>query len=290
MAIQSPFLDVRSFAEAEAPARAEESPSPARVGTPFLAVYKFETEGRMDPQSEAYLSFLNELYDDHFNETLTSLVNEAVALREANFANGHSDPRSAGYQAERMLTQHFAPLVAEAETMIRTVASELDRRDPTTLGEEEVEALVDGYHPSTEINPQFEEWLGGLLKRVVNTGLNLAKGAAGAIAKWGLGPILNKLLALVKPLIKRVVESAIDRLPANLQPMARMLRDKLPFLNESRRARRPRQRRSGPMRSPRSRTNSTTRSPISCSPRARPNRIWRLPGPSTRRRRQTSIR
>jgi hypothetical protein len=231
MATQSPFLDVRSFAEAEAPV-AEESPSHDQFATPFLAVYKYETEGQIDPQAEAYLSFLNELYDERFNEMLMGLVNEAVTLREANFTNGQADPRAAGDQAERMLTQHFAPLVAEAETMIRTVASELERRDPTTLSEEEVEALVDGYHTSSEINPQFEEWLGGLLKRVVKTGLNLASGAVGAIAKLGLGPILNKLLGLVKPLFKRVVESAIDRLPANLQPMARVLRDKLPFLKE----------------------------------------------------------
>jgi hypothetical protein len=232
MATESPFLDVRSFSEAEAPARPDAAPAAVQVGTPFLAVYRFEAEGAADPQAEAYVSFLNELYDEQFNEAFTSLVNEARAIVETSFAREQPDVRSAGYQAERLLTQHFAPLLGEAERMIRTLATELDRRDPTTLGEDEVEALVDRYQPTTEMNPQFEEWLGGLLKKVVNAGVNLAKNAAGAIAKWGLGPILNKLLELVKPMVAQVVNSAIDRLPASLQPMARMLRDKLPFLKE----------------------------------------------------------
>ena len=232
MTSHSPFLDVRSFAEEEAPTRAEESPTRAQPGSPFLAVYEFEEEGRVDPQTEEYVSFLNELYDEQFNEAVSSLVDEAAAIYETNFANEQQDPHTAGYQAERLLNQHFAPLVAEAETMIRMVASELGKRNPDTLSEDEVETIVDGYHPSTEINPQFEEWLGGFLKKVVNKGLDLAKNAASAVAKLGLGPILNKLLALVKPLIKRVIESAINKLPANLQPIARMLRDKLPFLKE----------------------------------------------------------
>src|SRR5262249_22227863 len=151
---------------------------------------------------------------------------------ETDFANEQQDPHTTGYQAERLLNQHFSPLTAQAEAMIRTVASELAKRNPDTLGEDEVEAIVDGCRPSTEINPQFEEWLGGFLKKVVNKGLDLAKNAAGAVAKLGLGPILNKLLGLVRPMIKRVIESAINKLPPNLQPIARMLRDKLPFLKE----------------------------------------------------------
>ena len=233
MADYSPFLDVRSFAEAEA--RAEETPSRAQPASPFLAVYEFEEEGAVSPQTEEYVSFLNELYDEEFNQAFANLVDEAEGIYETNFSNEQEDPHSAGYQAEQLLQQHFAPLVAEAETMVRTLAGELGGRDPTTLSEDEVDTIVERYRPSAAISPQFEEWLGGLgnlIKKVAKKGLDLAKGAAGAIAKWGLGPILNKLLALVKPMVKRVIDSAINKLPAGLQPMARMLRDKLPFLKE----------------------------------------------------------
>src|SRR5262245_36267100 len=232
MTTQSPFLDVRSFAEEEAPTPAEESPSLAKPTSPFLAVYEFEEEGYVDPQTEESVSFLNELYDEQFNEVLSNLVDEAAAIYEANFAKEQQDPHTAGYQAERLLNQHFAPLIAEAETMIRTVASDLGKHNLDTLGEAEVDAIVDRYRPSTEISPQFEEFLGKFLKKVVKKGLDLAKNAASAVAKFGLGPILNKLLALVKPIIKRVIEIGINKLPPNLRPIARMLRDKLPFLKE----------------------------------------------------------
>src|SRR5262245_53329231 len=118
MPSQSPFLDVRSFAE-EVPARVEESLTRGQRASPFLAVYELEAEGRVDPQTEEYVSFLNELYDEQFNEALSSLVDEAVGIYESNFARERQDPRAAGYQAERLLNQHFAPLVAQAETMIR---------------------------------------------------------------------------------------------------------------------------------------------------------------------------
>jgi hypothetical protein len=54
-------------------------------------------------------------------------------------------------------------------------------------------------------------------------GLDLAKSAASVVAKSGLGPIVDKLLALAKPMIKRVIVIATNKLPTNLQPIARML-------------------------------------------------------------------
>src|SRR5262249_58622764 len=89
-----------------------------------------------------------------------SLVDEAAALYETNFATEQQDPRTAGYRAERLLNQHFAPLVTEAETMIRTVAAELSKRQLDSLTEDEVEAVVDGYRHSNAINPQFANCLG----------------------------------------------------------------------------------------------------------------------------------
>jgi hypothetical protein len=233
VSIQSPFLDVRSYAQEETSTDTAEPQAARQVGSPFLGMYRFEAEGGADPQAEAFVSFLNELYDEQFNDALTGLVNEASAVYQANFGGDGSHPRAVGYQAERLLTQHFAPLAGAAETLIGTLATELADRDPATLSEDEVDTLVDGHLPANDMSPQFEEWLSGLLKKVVNTGVSLATSAASTIAKLGLGPILNKLLPLVKPLIRRVAESAIDRLPVNLQPIARTLRDKLPFLRET---------------------------------------------------------
>jgi len=235
MSSSSPFLDVRSFTEEELPARVEESPMRAPASSPFLAIYELEGRPGPDPQTEAYVSFLNELHDEQFNQALSTLVDEAAAIHESNFADERQDPHTTAQEAERILDQHFAPLVAEAETMIRTLAADLGQRDLGTLSEDEVETIVDRYRPSGEIEPHFEQWLDGLkntFKKVVNKGLDLAKNTASAVARWGLVPILNKLLVFVRPMIKAVVERAIKKLPRQLQPMAMMLRDKLPFLKE----------------------------------------------------------
>lgn len=223
---QTPFLDVRSFTEEEVFGHAEEAPGRGQPASPFLAVYELDEEGGVDPQAEEYVAFLNELYDEQLNEALSSLVDEAAALHETH------GRRERNGQGERLLTQHFAPLVTEAETLIRAVAAELGQRAPETLAEAEIDSIVDRHRPSAPINPQFEEWLGRALKKVVSKGVDLAKKAATAVAKVGLIPTLNRLLGLLRPMVKRVVESAIDRLPANLQPIARTLRDKVPFLKE----------------------------------------------------------
>jgi len=235
MSSSSPFLDVKSFTEEELPARAEESPRQAQTSSPFLAVYELEGGPGLDPQAEAYVSFLNELYDEQFNQALSNLVDDAAAIYQSNFADEQQDPHITGQEAERLLDQHFAPLVAEAETMIGTLAEELGQRDLGTLSEGEVETIVDRYRPSGGLEPHFEQWLGGLgnaLKTVVHKGLDLAKNAASAVARLGLKHVLKKLLVFIKPMIKAVVRRAIRKLPPELQPMATMLRDKLPFLKE----------------------------------------------------------
>jgi hypothetical protein len=226
-----PFLDVRSFIMEEASRDLLDRETSAPSSSPFLALYESAEVGMVDPQAEDYVTFVNELYDEEFNEVLSNLVDEAAAIYKTHFPHEHEDPHAVGYQAERLLSQHFAPLAAEAETMFRTLAEELDRRDPNALSQDEIETIVDRYRPSVELALSFEEFL-GKLKTLTKKGLNLARQGVSAAAKWGWGPILNKLLALVKPLIKRVIESAINKLPQNLQPIARTLRDKLPFLKE----------------------------------------------------------
>ena len=94
-AYYSPFLDVRSFEEAEeeaAPARAEESVTRGQPASPFLAVYESEGEGRIDPQTEEYAPFLNELYDEQFSEALSSLVDEAAAVYEGELCEHFARP------------------------------------------------------------------------------------------------------------------------------------------------------------------------------------------------------
>jgi len=233
---QAPFLDVSSFMTEEESRNVIEGETSVPAVSPFLTFYESESGGGpADPEAEEYVAFLNELYDEELNEGLSTLADEAAAIYETRFTNEQEDPQTIGYQAERLLTQHFAPLAAEAETMFGSLARELGQRDITTLNEDEIGAIVDRYHPSVELQPNFEEFLGGLKKfvsKVAKKAVNLAKKGISAAAKLGLGPILEKLKALVRPLLKRVIQTAIGKLPMQLQPMARKLAERLPFLKE----------------------------------------------------------
>src|SRR6266498_1600093 len=225
---ESPFLDIKSFVAEETSLASQESSVPLR--SPFLAVYELEGEGRSDPQTEEYFEFLNELYDDHFNEVLSNLVDEAAGLYQTNFTSETPDPRTASYQGERLLTQHFAPLLAETETLFQKVADEIEKHDANTLSEAEVEAIVDGYHPPAGFSPNFEEWFGSIVnfaKKAVNKGIDLAKKAGSTLAKWGLKPLLEKIKTFAWQIIKQVIAKAIDKVPEQYRPLAKLLAGKL---------------------------------------------------------------
>ena len=81
----------------------------------------------------------------------------------------------------------------------------------------------------SRLSPAFENFLGGLVKKVAN----VAKKVGAAAATLGLGPILNKLKGLIKPLLKKVLQAAIKKLPVALQPHAQKLAERLPFLKET---------------------------------------------------------
>ena len=78
---------------------------------------------------------------------------------------------------------------------------EFGQRDPHSLSEDEIETLVDRYRPSAGRAPNFEEFLGSLkkiVKKVASKAVDLAKKGISIAAKLGLGPVLQKLKALIK--------------------------------------------------------------------------------------------
>jgi hypothetical protein len=142
-----PFLEVRNFTEEEVSRSIPDVSGP--TSSPFLAVYEAGATGDLiDPQSDDYVVFLNELYDDEFEEALFALASEATALHEARFQHEQGEPGAMGDQAERLLSQHFAPLASEAHAMLDSFARELGRRDPYRLTKDEITAVVEQYQPA----------------------------------------------------------------------------------------------------------------------------------------------
>jgi hypothetical protein len=162
---QAPFLDVSSFITEEQNPDVIGSETSTPLSSPFLSLYESEEPGGLiDPETEDYVTFLNEIYNEEFDEAVANLMDEASVIFETQFQHEQEDPRTISYQAERLLAQHFAPLVAEAEAMFGTLAGEFSRRDPNTLSENEIETIVDRYQHANELTPNFEEFLGKLKK------------------------------------------------------------------------------------------------------------------------------
>ena len=104
---KSPFLNVSSFVMEEV--KEDINRLSASSSSPFLSVYESDEDGELiDRETEEKVEFLNELYNEEFDEALFGLVNEAAALYETRFVNELANPSANGQEAERFLHQHFA--------------------------------------------------------------------------------------------------------------------------------------------------------------------------------------
>lgn len=232
MKSQAPFLDVSSFIVKEVEESLTSYETIPGNNIPFLTLYESDTDGLIDPQNEAYVTFLNELYDEEFDTAIENLVDEAATIHESQLVNETSDPQTDGYHAQRILQQHFAPLAAELETMLGTLETEFRHRDPRQMSDEEIDTTFNRLQPSSPLSPNFEQFWGAI-KKVAKSAVGAVKKGVGVLTTLGLGPILNKLKALIKPLLKRVINKAIGKLPPYLQPIAQRLAKRLPFLKET---------------------------------------------------------
>lgn len=245
---ETPFLDRYE------PEQADESAVSSRLAstvwqqmeTPFVSYYEVGQgeEAGYDPQRAFYAELLGELHDETFEEAIHELVQETAALYETRMAEEYGDPAAQRMAAERMVRDYLAPLAREAEELVDRVAEGMSQHDIVTMTEEEFDALLGQYEPQREdLSPAFENFLKGVWNKVKKAAKGVAsavkKGVAGAAklakkgvalaAKVAMAPamfVLNKLKRLIRPLLERVLKVAMGKIPAPLQPAARMLAKK----------------------------------------------------------------
>jgi len=188
----APFLDFKSFIAEESEAKEPEIRTTLAARSPFISVYELaDGESAIDdPVREAYSTIVNDLYDEEFDEALFELLTDARNMHQDHLASGYPSG-----EADRIITQHFSQLARESEAMVDAVAREFGSRAGTGMVESEIETFFEQYSPSAQIAPSFENFFGKLIKKVGKVAGKVAKG----IAKIGLGPILNQIKALIKP-------------------------------------------------------------------------------------------
>ncbi len=232
---ETPFLQTLTAAPEEIEATEERIPISQwyEVEAPFR-----DERGTVEgygPEAEEFAQLLAELRDEEFDEAVKGLVNEASELYQEQFVGESGALASSPVEPESLLEAHFEPLAREAETLVDQMAGELERHDVTAMSETEIDTLLNRYEaPRDQLSPNSEylmENFLGKLKRAVKGAVKLAKKGISVVGKLGLGPILEKLKQLVRPLLDRVLKVALNKLPPSLRPAAQQLAKR--FLGEA---------------------------------------------------------
>ena len=220
---ESPFLS--DVSPAAGLTEAATSPShafaPERESySPFVADYADEGgDGAGSPRAERFAELVAELSDTEFSEALEDLVNEATAIAEDRMRSSSEASGEAmeQFSAEQSVRSYLEPIAQAAESMLSNMAEQLAAVDGGSASESEVQSLMEQFSvPEHNLSPVADQFLGGLLKK--------AKSLAGkALSLLPMSLILKRLAKAVRPLIQRVVTSAIKRLPLAVQPIARTL-------------------------------------------------------------------
>jgi hypothetical protein len=172
---------------------------------------------------------LAELYDSEFDRALFELSEAAAEAAESRpFVQGEV----ATGEAERFVREWLEPLHRDAHAMLEAIGETFAQTDVAQLTEQELEELMAEHEPQPSgENPVFENFLGGLFRKAraaLSGAVRLAKKGIAAVGSLiPIGPILEKLKALVRPLLERVLQLALDRLPPVLRPAAEQLKDRL---------------------------------------------------------------
>ncbi len=237
--LETPFLQTFTAVSEGAIVAEEQLPvvsSWYETETPFSEVR--ETLEGYGPEAEDLAELLAELEHEGFNDAVNRLVSEASELYQEQFL-GESGVFSvrASVEPEQLLEGHFEPLAREAEKLLDQMAQEMERYDVAAMSEAEVDTLLNRYEgPMGQLPPNHEYFMEnflGKLKKLAKGALRIAKKVGGAVGKLALGPILQKLRGLVRPLLKQVLKVALNKLPPSLRPIAQQLANRIPFLKET---------------------------------------------------------
>ncbi|WP_156750876.1 hypothetical protein [Mycobacterium sp. 852013-50091_SCH5140682] len=233
----SPFTEMFDFAEQSEAfgAAAENTESSSSAGgfeffteleSPFRSAYDEVGSESSDIHREAYDEAVSSLYESEFSEALYELAAEASSSMSEQIGEASAN------EAERYLENYMTPVAREAESFLERYAEQYAQHDISQITEQELDRLFETIQPSFEhLTPGVENFLGGLWKKakaVAGGAIRLAKKGIAAVGKViPLGFILKGLKKIVRPLLKRVLDLALSRLPVSLRPAARKVATKL---------------------------------------------------------------
>jgi hypothetical protein len=226
--VMSPFAPADLYASADGG-----QPPPAPVGeallSPFAEPMMAEAQGALDAQvAEALLA---EFADEEFAEALDALADEVAGrhLRGAGTWSASGAPVLDLEQARAWMDS----VAGEADRVLSDLEAYFGDRPVDSLREGEVSAAAGRGDGDMEVGPldAQEYFLDKLVKKVKKVAQGVGKLAKKGLAVVGkflpLGQLFAMLRKLIRPLLDRVLQKAIGKLPAPLRPLATRLAGKL---------------------------------------------------------------
>jgi hypothetical protein len=228
LVLPSPFADPAMTKEAVVE-NLYESYGDSEAVDPFAATMNAGPVVVSDPRKAAHGEFLADLEDDEFNEVLYNVAGEIL---ERGDPGSTSQFEFGGTQVSLAQQAYVNQLSEATERFIERVRGHLEAQPMASLTEDEVDQLLEQFKlPNEGFTPVQDQFFDKIVKTVGNVvkgGVNLVKKGIKAVGKvLPIGPILDKIKKLVKPLLERVLKFAIGKLPKNLQPHARTLAKKM---------------------------------------------------------------
>jgi hypothetical protein len=206
-------------------------PMAASIRTPFAEA--LATLDEADLELEAFDALRAEFEDEGFLEALEGLADEAAA-RHLSAAGSWSQESEGMRLASSEAEQWMETVAAQADRLLAELESHFGERGVDTVGEGEIEAVA-GWpqeleHAASPVDAQEQ-----FLKKLVDKVKKVAKGVGKVIGKGvravgklvPLGKLFGILKKLVRPLLNRVLQRAIGKLPEQLRPAATTLATKL---------------------------------------------------------------
>jgi len=230
--LESPFTTYSTeipAVEAAPTFEVQASQAEAPFASPFMEA------GPAESRSAIYAEVLAEVSNPELAPAIGELVQEVSAIHAEHMALTSGEVYGAGAEAAHLAAaEHVNSLGELTDRYLETLAATAGERDVASLNEDELNQLLEQMElapqPATE-SPAFENFFGVIRRtigRVVSGAWNLAKRAikvAGRVLP--IGALIRGLKALLKPLLRRVLNFAINRLPVALRPAARRLKTQL---------------------------------------------------------------
>jgi hypothetical protein len=227
--ISSPFLNEM---ELEQNTELENSYSNAELyvsQSPFAAETQFENgiqgedELENDNKANAYYEMLEELHESEFETAVENMVTELQQNLTSYEAGGSFMNKE---QYEQLAYTYLEPVARQATHLLESAAQELEGLQTETMNEMELEAVMDKVYNArnnfgTPAQEFFLKKFANKAKAIIKKGLKFAK---------KLSPIhilLKKIIPFLKPLLIRILNKALNFVPASIRPAAKELAYKL---------------------------------------------------------------